>query len=179
MGNDLSLCISLAMCVCLSLYDYMPLTVRVPLTYVFLCKGGQWPAVVVWDDFADVDCLDSLGNPKLPYEDELNLVYVAVTRAQHTLFVNASIEQAWERECRGSRLVLRNVPLEQMDKYLVCSSCGIEAKLEAAGWLELAQVRASLRPITNGANSIICDGCAQDKESEMYTLAQAVHAMMK
>ena len=147
---------------------------RIMFSTVHQAKGGQWPTVVLWDDFADVHCRDSQGRLKLPYEDELNLVYVAVTRAQNILYVNSSIEQVWEAEHGGNRLVVRDVPLEPSSyKIVPCSSCGcVDAKLDTTRWLKLTPTRLSLKRLIS-SDSIICDGCAKEQELEMYAFAKS------
>lgn len=55
-------------------------------------KGLEWDHVELADDFPDI--LQLKKNPSLQelYEDELNLIYVAVTRAMQTIAINAIVE---------------------------------------------------------------------------------------
>eukprot|EP00658_Telonema_sp_P-2_P037264 TRINITY_DN26816_c0_g1_i2.p1 TRINITY_DN26816_c0_g1~~TRINITY_DN26816_c0_g1_i2.p1 ORF type:complete len:180 (+),score=27.14 TRINITY_DN26816_c0_g1_i2:132-671(+) len=140
---------------------------------VHKAKGGQWPTVVLWDDFADVSARDHHGIREVPPEDELNLIYVAVTRAQHTLYVNQSIQQAWEQDRGGSRLVLSQAPFEIDGKPMVCGVCCQEfIPRVALCWVRLAQSRSSLEIINEDGR--MCMGCAKLMDAQMYTFAEEV-----
>lgn len=52
------------------------------------CKGLEWKCVVLAEDFADV--FDPELKPE-DREDEVNLLYVACTRAMHTLVINQTV----------------------------------------------------------------------------------------
>lgn len=65
----------------------------VVVSTVHRSKGLEWETVVLENDFPDLFDTD---NPKMTAEvraDELNLLYVAATRAQHTLVINSTIEE--------------------------------------------------------------------------------------
>ncbi len=79
----------------------------VVVSTVHRSKGLEWETVVLENDFPDLFDTD---NPKMTTEmraDELNLLYVAATRAQHSLVINATIEElilkmhAQARRARG------------------------------------------------------------------------------
>ena len=71
-------------------------------------KGLEWPRVRLADDFlglAELDALDQDGLPHLTPEErdqELHLLYVAVTRARQQLELNAAV-----RSCRAERPAAR------------------------------------------------------------------------
>jgi superfamily I DNA/RNA helicase len=52
------------------------------------CKGLEWPTVALWDDFPDV--FDPELSPEAK-QDEINLLYVAATRARKALAINPAI----------------------------------------------------------------------------------------
>ncbi|WP_188092537.1 ATP-binding domain-containing protein [Azospirillum sp. B21] len=58
------------------------------LSSIHKSKGRQWPAVRLAADFKEVDDRIKQEDPDT-YDDELNLLYVALTRAQDLLVVNA------------------------------------------------------------------------------------------
>ena len=65
----------------------------VVVSTVHRSKGLEWETVVLENDFPDLFDTD---NPKMTPEvraDELNLLYVAATRAQHSLVINGTIEE--------------------------------------------------------------------------------------
>lgn len=68
----------------------------ITLTTVHRSKGLEWDNVAIADDFPDVFQLE--GDLR---DDELNLLYVAVTRAQHLLVVNSLIEAIMRTELRS------------------------------------------------------------------------------
>ena len=71
-------------------------------------KGLEWPRVRLADDFPRLEELDALDQDGLPYltpeerDQELNLLYVAVTRARQQLELNEA-----GRSCRADRPAVR------------------------------------------------------------------------
>lgn len=55
-------------------------------------KGLEWDYVELSDDYPDVLQLKKRPDQKETYEDELNLIYVAVTRAMKAIAINAVVE---------------------------------------------------------------------------------------
>lgn len=55
-------------------------------------KGLEWDYVVLADDFPDILQLKDHKDAQESYEDELNLIYVAATRAMKSLAINATVE---------------------------------------------------------------------------------------
>jgi superfamily I DNA/RNA helicase len=61
-------------------------------------KGLEWPRVRLADDFPSLEELDALDQDGLPYltpeerDQELHLLYVAVTRARQQLEVNEAVQ---------------------------------------------------------------------------------------
>lgn len=55
-------------------------------------KGLEWDYVALADDFPDILLLKKNKDEQDLYEDELNLIYVAVTRAMKGLAINAVVE---------------------------------------------------------------------------------------
>jgi superfamily I DNA/RNA helicase len=71
-------------------------------------KGLEWARVRLADDFPSLEELDALDQAGLPYltpeerDQELHLLYVAVTRARQQLELNAAV-----RSCRAGQPAAR------------------------------------------------------------------------
>lgn len=69
----------------------MPPGSGVWITTAHRAKGQEFDEVHLWDDFAD-----PAGSPP-PEDEEVNLLYMAVTRARHRLMLNAATWNWWQR----------------------------------------------------------------------------------
>lgn len=72
---------------------------------VHKAKGLEWDSVVLPDDFVELEMKEQKdGPPKGPSKEEINLMYVAMTRARRCLEVPATVKQ-WLR-ASGQRALL-------------------------------------------------------------------------
>jgi F-box protein, helicase, 18 len=87
-------------------------------------KGLEWDSVLIWNDFINIDCAVKYGDNYVlreegPYGDttvkdidvdEINLLYVAVTRARKRVFLNTALARlAMEGDYDLSPFVVRHV----------------------------------------------------------------------
>jgi len=55
-------------------------------------KGLEFVSVILWDDFKEILDFLKIQNPDEKIIEEINLLYVAITRATHTLELNKNVE---------------------------------------------------------------------------------------
>eukprot|EP00026_Physarum_polycephalum_P003322 Phypoly_transcript_03332.p1 GENE.Phypoly_transcript_03332~~Phypoly_transcript_03332.p1 ORF type:complete len:825 (+),score=123.95 Phypoly_transcript_03332:336-2477(+) len=104
------------------------------LTNVHQAKGMEWDCVELAEDFADCFMETPKGQSLIPYalqgvtkgrrqklNEEINILYVALTRARESLILNTTLKQLLSF-CTGEKAVLRPVPLSEPRKCVNCEN---------------------------------------------------------
>lgn len=89
-ANDLRLALEWSL-------DILPSQSVIDLATAHQCKGLEYDHIMLADDYRGVINAFSIGKPLT--EEELNLIYVAVTRAKKTLIIPDELYDAFEKDC--------------------------------------------------------------------------------
>lgn len=80
------------------------------MTTAHTSKGLEWNNVILNDDFASILEAIDMKKPKATIIDEMNLIYVAITRAKDRLSINSVIieliSEYYARQERGESIVI-------------------------------------------------------------------------